>query len=243
MYSPCAQPIPWGAAQHVPPVRSRSPRTEVHNTPCYSRPGAASVPPSRPAVHSSLPHAAVWWHASTRRGLDFRAALCISTRHELPHCPSNRLATAKSRLPGTRHSRRPLGMGATQVATVPAAPQSTCEHVQPPSDAEASVQPLTRSDGTLPAAAFDAAAPVAAVGRSRSHFQRTLGSYPLRSSTPAALLLTSSDPRTRKQAMAENAAGWAAAERAEIANHKANGSWTLMDRCQLTAGRSLVRLI
>eukprot|EP00965_Chrysotila_dentata_P153584 5076206-Pleurochrysis_carterae.AAC.1 len=51
------------------------------------------------------------------------------------------------------------------------------------------------------------------------------------------------DPRTRKQAMSQDATGWAAPERAEIANHQSNGSWTLMDRSQLPAGRSLVRLI
>eukprot|EP00965_Chrysotila_dentata_P112251 3711142-Pleurochrysis_carterae.AAC.1 len=43
--------------------------------------------------------------------------------------------------------------------------------------------------------------------------------------------------------MSEDAAGWTAAERTEIANHKSNGSWTLIDRSQLPAGRSLVRLI
>eukprot|EP00965_Chrysotila_dentata_P126696 4190001-Pleurochrysis_carterae.AAC.1 len=43
--------------------------------------------------------------------------------------------------------------------------------------------------------------------------------------------------------MADDAAGWSAAERAEIANHAANGSWTLIDRSQLPHGRSLVRLI
>eukprot|EP00965_Chrysotila_dentata_P099602 3292680-Pleurochrysis_carterae.AAC.1 len=47
------------------------------------------------------------------------------------------------------------------------------------------------------------------------------------------------DPRTRKQAMAEDADGWKAAERAEIANHAANGSWSTIDRCQLPPGRSL----
>eukprot|EP00965_Chrysotila_dentata_P058703 1947868-Pleurochrysis_carterae.AAC.1 len=43
--------------------------------------------------------------------------------------------------------------------------------------------------------------------------------------------------------MAEDAAGWAAAERVELENHKSNGSWSLIDRSQLPAGRSLVRLI
>eukprot|EP00965_Chrysotila_dentata_P036884 1227566-Pleurochrysis_carterae.AAC.1 len=53
----------------------------------------------------------------------------------------------------------------------------------------------------------------------------------------------STDPRTRKQALTDDAAGWTAAERAEIANHNTNGSWTMIDRSQLPAGRSLVRLI
>eukprot|EP00965_Chrysotila_dentata_P043023 1428543-Pleurochrysis_carterae.AAC.1 len=43
--------------------------------------------------------------------------------------------------------------------------------------------------------------------------------------------------------MAEDSEGWSAAERAEIANHESNGSWTLIDRSELPPGRSLVRLI
>eukprot|EP00965_Chrysotila_dentata_P078251 2579654-Pleurochrysis_carterae.AAC.1 len=76
------------------------------------------------------------------------------------------------------------------------------------------------------------------------HFQRTLGTYPLRSRQPSALLLTraradkpvwgrgtgcafavnnvSTDPRTRKQAMAEDRIGWGGAERSEIDNHAKN---------------------
>eukprot|EP00965_Chrysotila_dentata_P049714 1648727-Pleurochrysis_carterae.AAC.1 len=42
--------------------------------------------------------------------------------------------------------------------------------------------------------------------------------------------------------MAEDADGWKAAERAEIANHAANGSWSVIDRCQLPPGRRLARL-
>eukprot|EP00965_Chrysotila_dentata_P060769 2013883-Pleurochrysis_carterae.AAC.1 len=43
--------------------------------------------------------------------------------------------------------------------------------------------------------------------------------------------------------MADDAVGWSAAERAEIENHAANSSWTVIDRSELPAGRSLVRLI
>eukprot|EP00965_Chrysotila_dentata_P120892 3998226-Pleurochrysis_carterae.AAC.1 len=43
--------------------------------------------------------------------------------------------------------------------------------------------------------------------------------------------------------MAEDRIGWGAAERAEIVNHAKNGSWTLVDRFEVPAGRSIVRLI
>eukprot|EP00965_Chrysotila_dentata_P102239 3375772-Pleurochrysis_carterae.AAC.1 len=43
--------------------------------------------------------------------------------------------------------------------------------------------------------------------------------------------------------MAEDHIGWSAAERAEIANHTSNQSWTYIDRSEVPAGRSLVRLI
>eukprot|EP00965_Chrysotila_dentata_P155943 5153427-Pleurochrysis_carterae.AAC.4 len=41
----------------------------------------------------------------------------------------------------------------------------------------------------------------------------------------------------------EDRGGWTAAERAEIANHKANESWSMIDRSEIPAGRSLARLI
>eukprot|EP00965_Chrysotila_dentata_P122488 4048089-Pleurochrysis_carterae.AAC.3 len=41
----------------------------------------------------------------------------------------------------------------------------------------------------------------------------------------------------------EDREGWTAAERAKIANHKANGSWSMIDRSEVKAGRALVRLI
>eukprot|EP00965_Chrysotila_dentata_P043223 1435953-Pleurochrysis_carterae.AAC.1 len=43
--------------------------------------------------------------------------------------------------------------------------------------------------------------------------------------------------------MAEDRIGWGAAERAEIANHADNSSWTLIDRSQVPTDRSIVRLI
>eukprot|EP00965_Chrysotila_dentata_P002657 86533-Pleurochrysis_carterae.AAC.3 len=106
-------------------------------------------------------------------------------------------------------------------------------------------------------------APASRTPTHRSTFKRTLGEYPLRfggaamlsirsrKSKPAwglgtgcafAVSTISENPRTRKQAMAEDRVGWGQAERAEIANHAANGSWTVIDRSQLPAGRSLVRL-
>eukprot|EP00965_Chrysotila_dentata_P068335 2259849-Pleurochrysis_carterae.AAC.1 len=43
--------------------------------------------------------------------------------------------------------------------------------------------------------------------------------------------------------MADDRAGWSAAERAEIANHQSNRSWTYIDRSDVPEGRSIVRLI
>eukprot|EP00965_Chrysotila_dentata_P075984 2511214-Pleurochrysis_carterae.AAC.1 len=113
-----------------------------------------------------------------------------------------------------------------------------------------------RSDSTRPAQPSS---------RQPTPFKRTLGDYPLRSRASAALLATrartdkprwgrgtgcafavshiSDSPRTRKQAMAEDRVGWGSAERAEIANHQNNKSWTTIDRSEVPAGRSLVRLI
>eukprot|EP00965_Chrysotila_dentata_P071396 2359649-Pleurochrysis_carterae.AAC.1 len=101
----------------------------------------------------------------------------------------------------------------------------------------------------------------------REPFQRGLGTYPLRHQardTGAAVLLTrqpgarrlygrstncafltspSADPKTRKQALADDEKGWTAAERAEIANHQSNGSWTMIDRSEVPEGRAFIRLI
>eukprot|EP00965_Chrysotila_dentata_P102997 3399874-Pleurochrysis_carterae.AAC.1 len=38
--------------------------------------------------------------------------------------------------------------------------------------------------------------------------------------------------------MTEDRLGWSTAERAEIANHKNNGSWTTIDRSEVPEGRS-----
>eukprot|EP00965_Chrysotila_dentata_P171295 5652998-Pleurochrysis_carterae.AAC.1 len=43
--------------------------------------------------------------------------------------------------------------------------------------------------------------------------------------------------------MADDRAGWSAAEQAEIANHTSNRSWTYIDRSDVPAGRSIVRLM
>eukprot|EP00965_Chrysotila_dentata_P041191 1366685-Pleurochrysis_carterae.AAC.2 len=58
------------------------------------------------------------------------------------------------------------------------------------------------------------------------------------------LSFASTEPRTRKQAMADDAAGsWMAVKRTEIANHNVNDSWTLIDRSQLltASARALTR--
>eukprot|EP00965_Chrysotila_dentata_P240816 6203928-Pleurochrysis_carterae.AAC.4 len=91
------------------------------------------------------------------------------------------------------------------------------------------------------------------------HFRRGLGAYPLRSRAPTALLTvrevasnpdvharntgcafvantSNADPKTRKQALRDDRAGWTAAERVEIANHTENGSWELVDRTSVPAG-------
>eukprot|EP00965_Chrysotila_dentata_P234141 6200005-Pleurochrysis_carterae.AAC.1 len=95
----------------------------------------------------------------------------------------------------------------------------------------------------------------------REHFQRGLGAYPLRNRHPAALLsvrdasqpigstcntgcvllasTSQADPKTRKQALRDDRAGWTAAKRAEIANHTDNGSWELIDRATVPHGRTL----
>eukprot|EP00965_Chrysotila_dentata_P176158 5816353-Pleurochrysis_carterae.AAC.1 len=43
--------------------------------------------------------------------------------------------------------------------------------------------------------------------------------------------------------MADDHVGWSAAERAEIANHAANKSWTYIDRSDVPRERTLVRMI
>ena len=54
------------------------------------------------------------------------------------------------------------------------------------------------------------------------------------------------DPKTRNEAMSDDAEGWAAAERAELANHESNGSFTHIDRSEFeeeAGGRRLIKLV
>eukprot|EP00965_Chrysotila_dentata_P123507 4082554-Pleurochrysis_carterae.AAC.1 len=52
------------------------------------------------------------------------------------------------------------------------------------------------------------------------------------------------DPKTRKKALLDvDHAGWTAAERAEIDNHRSSGRWTVVDRSQVPTSHSIVRLI
>ena len=51
------------------------------------------------------------------------------------------------------------------------------------------------------------------------------------------------DPKSRKQALSIDREGWLAAEKKQLDNHKANGSWTLINRSSVEANRKLVRLI
>eukprot|EP00965_Chrysotila_dentata_P064592 2141699-Pleurochrysis_carterae.AAC.1 len=102
---------------------------------------------------------------------------------------------------------------------------------------------------------------------SEPRFRRGLGSYPLRNREPTVLFTARSareanpdlryrgsgcafslsadtpGPKTRKQALRDDRSGWTAAERSEIANHEANGSWRMMDRSEVPQHRNLVRLI
>ena len=54
---------------------------------------------------------------------------------------------------------------------------------------------------------------------------------------------TSVDPRTRREALADDAEGWTKAERKELTNHSSNQSWVYKSRDDIPAGRKLVRLI
>ena len=54
---------------------------------------------------------------------------------------------------------------------------------------------------------------------------------------------TSLDPRSRKEAIAENEEMWSGAESKEIHNHEENQSWKYIPRSAVLAGRRLVRLI
>ena len=54
---------------------------------------------------------------------------------------------------------------------------------------------------------------------------------------------SAADPKSRKQALAADRDGWLAAEKKELDIHKANGSWSLINRSTVEANRKLVRLI
>ena len=70
-------------------------------------------------------------------------------------------------------------------------------------------------------------------------------SGPWREVTPALLAAPGADdPRSRKEAMARDQAGWTASEDAELENHRANGSWEWMDRTEFEkTGRKLVKTV
>ena len=74
---------------------------------------------------------------------------------------------------------------------------------------------------------------------------RGLSSFPPFAITGCARKLSSisSDPRSRREALADDATGWSAAERKELNNHQSNGSWVPERRSSVPAGRKLVRLI
>ena len=54
------------------------------------------------------------------------------------------------------------------------------------------------------------------------------------------------DPKNHNEAMKDDAEGWSAAERAELDNHQANGSFTLLNKSEfekVAPGRRLVKLV
>eukprot|EP00965_Chrysotila_dentata_P106091 3504327-Pleurochrysis_carterae.AAC.1 len=168
--------------------------------------------------------------------------IALNSARILPDCSSQSM-------PPESHARK-SGHASSTYTPMPAdtPPQRTDAPAIPPSPAPNADEPTDADDASL-----------------REHFQRGLGAYPLRNREPAALLTvhnstlpavsvrntgcallasaTDSDPKTRKQALRDDRAGWTAAERAEIANHMDNGSWELIDRKDVPSGRGLVRLI
>jgi hypothetical protein len=50
---------------------------------------------------------------------------------------------------------------------------------------------------------------------------------------------SAADPKSRKQALSIDREGWLAAEKKELDNHKANGSWTPISRSSVEANRKL----
>ena len=71
----------------------------------------------------------------------------------------------------------------------------------------------------------------------------TRGSFGANTGCIRKLSSTSTDPKSRKEAMCDDATGWLKAERNELNNHKKNNSWKYISRDELPAGRRLVRLI
>jgi hypothetical protein len=51
------------------------------------------------------------------------------------------------------------------------------------------------------------------------------------------------DPPNRSAALRANEKGWLAAENDELENHRANRSWSEVDRSQVPHGRRLVKLV
>ena len=57
------------------------------------------------------------------------------------------------------------------------------------------------------------------------------------------LAASSTDPPSRRHALADDAVGWMGAERAELDNHRDNQSWSWINQSDLPTNRKLVRLV
>eukprot|EP00965_Chrysotila_dentata_P105465 3483060-Pleurochrysis_carterae.AAC.3 len=149
---------------------------------------------------------------------------------------------------------------ATLPAATPSTASATCTTLDSAADptVAAATPPADRSyrDGTT---AVEVSLPETASPR----FRRGLGAYPLRNRQPTVLFTArtarehnpdlrcrgsgcaftlsaeSPDAKTRKQALRDDRVGWMAAERAEITNHEANGSWRMIDRSDVPRDRKL----
>eukprot|EP00965_Chrysotila_dentata_P017219 571434-Pleurochrysis_carterae.AAC.3 len=216
-------------------------------------------PPLAPALHCLPISAASTKRTYTLRGGSKTSASWTSRLHAA-YPPDFNFFIA--RILGILHQSRfratdtPLDTAATLPADAPTPPPA-------PKPCAAAATPEPAAEAALPS-------PPPTAERDRrpqppAPLRRSLGDYPLRSREPSALLAlrarndkptwgsgtgcvfaineVSTDPRTRKQAMAQDRIGWGAAERAEIANHAASKIWTTIDRSEVPAGKSLVRLI